>query len=104
MDGNLIRPVPNAMHPILFALTLVLCACAGRPTIVEQQKAWGDRARVLDVSAADWRRIGSQEIAAYFQDAADRARHNRDALGCDLLDEIFDVLLKSDYCAMQREQ
>ena len=48
MDGNLIRPVPNAMHPILFALTLVLCACAGRPTIVEQQKAWGDRARVLD--------------------------------------------------------
>ena len=104
MDGNGFGPVPNVMRSILFALTLILCACANRPTIVEQQKALGDRAHVLDVSAADWRRTGPQEIADYYQDAADRARHNREALGCDLLAEIFDVLLKSDYCAMQRGQ
>jgi hypothetical protein len=104
MDGNFIRPVPNAMRPILFALTLVLCACSGRPTIVEQQKAWGDRAYVLDVHAADWQRTGPREIAEYYQDVADRARHNRGALGCDLLDEILDVLLNSDDCAMQWQQ
>jgi len=104
MDGNGIGPVPNVMRAILFALTLILCACANTQTIVEQQKAWGDRAHVLDVNAADWRRTGPREIAQYYQDGADRVRHNRDALGCDLLDEIFDVLLKSDNCAMQPEQ
>ena len=90
------------IRPFVLLLALFLSACASHKlTIAEEQKALDDRAHVLDVSAADWRRSGPREIADYYQDEADRARHNRDALGCGFFDAIIDILLKSDYCDMK---
>ena len=98
----MVNTARKMIRPFLFLLALFLSACASHKlTIAEQQKAWDDRAHVLDVSAVDWRWTGPREVAGYYQDEADRARHNRDALGCGFFDAIIDILLKSDDCEMK---
>jgi len=98
---DVVNTARQMIRAFLFLLALFSSACASHKlTIAEQQKAWDDSAHVLDVSAADWRRSGPPKIADYYQDEADRARHNRDALGCGFFDAIVDILLKSDDCDM----
>lgn len=79
---------------------LHLAGCATHSDRVEgRKKMYETSARVHDTFAQDWQTSGNAAMADYHRQAADRARHNRHAADCGLVNGfLFSILLGSDAC------
>lgn len=92
------------LYTCLLALSLQMMAgCATDPDRVEQrQKGYENQTRLNQKFAKDWRNSGNDDMSAFYEQEAQKARHNRDAAGCDATSQfIFTVLLGSDACEIK---
>lgn len=82
----------------LLAMWPSIALSADDPSDEERARAVERRAQLDEQIAEDWRNMGNETMAEYYEQSAERTRHNGFAEQCDFAEEFLSGILGSDAC------